>query len=450
LVSRPKQDTGGGGHRSLTPGQLLERYGHLVDPITGLVKEVSQDPRGPEFLNSFVAGHNPVSDPRGLGWVRAGLRSTSGGKGVTALQARVSALAEALERHSGYLQGGEPVLRSSYRRLGAEAVHPDTVQLYDERQFADRAEWNAAHGPFHQVCDPFDPEAEIDWSPVWSLTGQCRRLLPTALLYYNVPQAEGQTFCLSNSNGNAAGGTLEDAVLQGFLELVERDAIGLWWYNRTRQPGVDLESFGDPWVAELRRVHRSLDREVWVLDLTSDLGIPVFAALSRRTDKQEEDIMLGFGAHLDPGVALRRSLTELNQMLPHVLDTDTGGRGSGASEPELLAWMRTATTLTQPYLAPDPAVPPVGPGTYPHTVRADLREDLAEIEELVRRRGLELMVLDQTRPDVGLPVVKVIVPGLRSHWNRFAPGRLFDVPVALGRLGEPTRYEELNPVPLFL
>jgi ribosomal protein S12 methylthiotransferase accessory factor len=63
---------------------------------------------------------------------------------------------------------------------------------------------------------------------------------------------------------------------------------------------------------------------------------------------------------------------------------------------------------------------------------------------------MELLVLDQTRPDVGLPVVKVIVPGMRHFWARFAPGRLFDVPVLLGRHAHPVRYEEINPVPLFV
>ncbi|WP_307865544.1 TOMM precursor leader peptide-binding protein [Streptomyces montanisoli] len=450
LAPRPKQDTEGGGHRALTPGQFMERFGHLVDPLTGLVKEIRQDPRGPAFLNSFHAGHNPVTDPRGIGSVRAGLRATSGGKGTTALQARVGALAEALERHSGYLQGDEPTVRGSFRGLAPRALHPNTVQLFDERQFAGRAEWNAAHGPFHQVTDPFDEDAVIDWSPVWSLTAGRSRLLPTALLYYNAPQRPGRAFCAASSNGNAAGGSLEDAVLQGFLELVERDAIGLWWYNRTRRPAVDVAAFADPWIGELLTVHRSLHREVWALDLTSDLGIPVFAALSRRTDKPQQDIMLGFGAHFDPALALRRSLTELNQMLPHVLDARADGGGYGTTDPDTLSWMRTATLTDQPYLAPDPSAPPVRPGHYHCTPRSDLREDVAAAEEVVRRMGSELLVLDQTRPDVGLPVVKVIVPGLRSHWNRFAPGRLFDVPVALGHLTAPTRYEDLNPVHLFL
>jgi ribosomal protein S12 methylthiotransferase accessory factor len=63
---------------------------------------------------------------------------------------------------------------------------------------------------------------------------------------------------------------------------------------------------------------------------------------------------------------------------------------------------------------------------------------------------LQLLVLDQTRPDIGLPVVKVIVPGMRQFWARFAPGRLFEVPVQLGRLRQQTPYEKLNPFPIFV
>ncbi|MFE0464054.1 TOMM precursor leader peptide-binding protein [Kitasatospora sp. NPDC058965] len=453
LGPRPKRHTDAGGHRALTPQQVLDTYGHLVDPVTGLVQEIRRDPRGPAFLNCFHAGANPVAGEQGLASVRQGLRSTSAGKGATALQAKVGALAEALERFSGYRQGGEPVERASYRALlarDARVVHPDAVQLFDPRQQADRAAWNAEHGAFHQVADPFDEQDEVEWTPVWSLRDGCQKLLPTALLYYNSPQRPDRRYFLPNSNGAAAGGSLEDAVLQGTLELVERDAVALWWYNRTRHPGVDLDAWRDPWIAELRAVHAGLHREVWALDLTADLGIPVFAALSRRTDKPAEDIMLGFGAHLDPAVALRRALAEVNQLLPGVVEAAADGTGYGVADRDILRWMQTATVDNQPYLLPDLTQSVTDAGRHSYEVRGDLREDLAVVEDRLYRAGLDLLVLDQTRPEAGLPVAKVLVPGLRSHWNRYAPGRLFEVPVRLGRLAGPTRYQDLNPVPLFL
>ncbi|MFJ5233559.1 TOMM precursor leader peptide-binding protein [Kitasatospora sp. NPDC088391] len=450
LEPRPKLHTGGGGHRALSLVQVMERYGHHVDPLTGLVKEIRRDPRGPAALNCFHAGINPVGGAHGLASVRAGLRANASGKGATPLQAEVGALAESLERYSGHLQGGEPMVRGRYRDLAADAVHPDAVQLFDPRQFAGRERHNAEQGAFQQIADPFDEDDEIDWLPLWSLTERRQKLLPAALLYYNAPQRPGRRYCLASSNGAAAGGTLEDAVLQGFLELVERDAIALWWYNRTVQPGVDLDACRDPWVAQVRELHASLHREVWAVELTTDLGIPVVAAFSRRTDKRAEDIMPGFGAHLDPEIALRRALAEVNQLLPNVVDARADGTGYGFTDPQAMDWMRTATVAALPYLAADPGRPPALPAPAPFGPHADLLDDVTAAERLVRRAGMELLVLDQTRPEAGLPVAKVVVPGLRPHWNRFAPGRLFDVPVRLGRLAAPTPYDRLNPVSLFV
>ncbi|MFF5183976.1 TOMM precursor leader peptide-binding protein [Streptomyces sp. NPDC000345] len=446
IASRPKTGTGTG-ERSLSPEQMLERYGHLVDDLTGVVKEIRRDRRGPGFLNCFHSGHNPAAAPTGLAGIRGGLRSHSSGKGTTETQAKVSALCEAVERHSGWFQGDEPTVRAAYRDVADRAVHPDTVQLFHPRQYAGRERWNAAHGPAHRVCEPFDENAPVDWTPMWSLTDGRHRLVPTAMLYYNAPGDRGPF--AATSNGSAAGSSREDAVVQGFLELVERDAVALWWYNRTRQPGLDLDAFDDPWVRRTREEHRGLGRRMWVLDLTSDLGVPVFAALSARTDKPAQDITLGFGAHFDARIALRRAVAELNQMLPPVAQARPDGTGYSCDDPAVLSWWRTATTDNQPYLLPGTARART-PQDFPYVPRPDLADDVAAAVRIVRELGSELLVLDQTRPDTGLPVVKVVVPGLRTFWARFGPGRLYDVPVRLGRRSTPVRYEDLNPVPLFL
>src|SRR5690606_32783361 len=95
--------------------------------------------------------------------------------------------------------------------------------------------------------------------------------------------------CWADSNGNAAGSSLEEAILQGFFELVERDAVALWWYNRLSMAAVDLESFDDPYLRRTLDFYRRNGREFWVLDLTSDLEIPSFAAVSRRIDQPLEE-----------------------------------------------------------------------------------------------------------------------------------------------------------------
>ncbi|MET9882641.1 TOMM precursor leader peptide-binding protein [Streptomyces sp. NPDC006430] len=461
-VSRPKAAAtgGGGGDRALTPAQVLRTYGHLVGPVTGVVQEIRKASGAPDFVHAYTSGRNLAMESASFAGLSSGLRALSGGKGRTDEEARTSALCEAVERYSGTRHGDEPTVRDSLRGLGEVAVHPNDCQLYGRRQYAERESWNARHSRFHHVPAPFDETRPTDWTPVWSLTQGVQRLLPTSMLYFargDVPVAgsAGSQDSLrddpwADSNGNAAGSSPEDAVVQGFLELVERDAVALWWYNRTRQPGVDLAAFEDEWIERTREGLRRVNREVWALDLTSDLGIPAMVALSRRTDKPQQDVVFGFGAHFDPRVALRRALSEMGQLLPAVRDVRPNGTGYRITDPEPLSWWQEATVANQPYLVADPTAVPRTPDHWPSVRNADLLDDVNLITELARDREMDLLVLDQSRPDLELPVVKVIVPGLRHFWARFAPGRLFDVPVRLGRLAEPTSYEQLNPIPLFV
>lgn len=437
-----------GGHRSLTTEQVRERYWHLVSPVTGIVKDIRRDERGPAFFNSFRAGANVAAKARSLGTLRATLRNYNGGKGVTAAAAEVGALCEAAERYSGSYHGDELHVRGSLRSLGEQAIHPNACQLFHERQFEARDEWNATHSQYQFVPERFTETTVADWTPVWSLTRACHRLLPTALLYYGVP-ARRSVRMNADSNGNAAGTSLTDAVLQGLLEVVERDAVAIWWYNRSRVPAVDLDAFAEPWITELRNVYSGLNREMWVLDVTGDLDIPTMVAVSRRADSPFEDIMFGFGAHVDPRIALRRALTELNQLMPTVVHAN-GGEGYGCDDPDALRWWRSATVGNQPYLLPDPARPARRPQEYGYAPCDDLSAEVHAVRDRLEERGMEVLVLDQTRPDVGLPVARVIVPGMRPFWARFAPGRLYDIPVRLGWRSVRPTYEDLNPYPMFL
>ena len=78
--------------------------------------------------------------------------------------------------------------------------------------------------------------------------------------------------------------------------------------------------------------------------------------------------------------------------------------------------------------------------------RLDTDKQVAACVAVAERQGLDFLVLDQTRPDIEAPVVRVIVPGLRHFYRRFGPGRLYDVPVKLGWLEKPLKEDELNPM----
>jgi oxazoline/thiazoline synthase len=450
LRSRPHPGGAGGGYRTLEPDETWALHAHLVSPLTGVVRRIREVPvEGTDLMHVYTASH---AHHYGRGSVRAvkdGRRDHSGGKGRTDADARASALCESLERFSAVHRGDEPFRMARLSELGDEAVSPAELMQFSERQYSDREAWNRGLvGGFQSVSEPYDGRP-IEWSEARSLGSGAVRLVPSAFLYMGFRGA-GRPSCHGDSNGLAGGNCLEEAVLQGFLEVAERDAVALWWYNRAPRPGVDLASARDPWIAGVAAHYGLLGRDVWALDLTTDLGIPTFAALSALRREREQDIIFGFGAHLDAGIALTRAFTELNQMLPTVLEArDVRRRRLLPDFTEAVRWWDEATLGSEPYLVPASKLPvaridglQAGPG--------DLRDDIRECVVRAASVGCDVLVHDLTRPDVGFPVAKVVVPGLRHFWRRLAPGRLYDVPVALGWIPRRLEEAEMNPVSLFV
>lgn len=449
LQSGKKHPDAYGGDRTETPETTLSKYGHHISPITGIVEEIrssdSTEPGAP--IHNATAGLNEAVTPAdSLSSLPSHLRTYTGGKGVSAAHAQAGALCEALERYSGRFQGDEYRVQSSFAALGDTAIHPNGSMLFSEKQYLHREDWNARQQlAGMQVPLPFDEQRVLDWSPVWSLTEERFKYLPTSYCYYKYPSEPDALFCRADSNGCAAGNTAEEAILQGFMELVERDGVAIWWYNRLKRGAVDLESFALPYVQQMQDYYRSIGREMWVIDLTTDLGIPIFAAVSRVTGQSQERILFGFGAHFNPETALLRALTEMNQFLPVLLEWERTEHTHSVSG----RWWKTATLESQPYLQPDASVPLKKASDFGYVRQDDLLEDVRRCQAIVEQQGMELLVLDQTRPDVGLPVVKVIVPGLRHFWNRFGAGRLYEVPVRMGWLEQAHEEAELNPIPVF-
>ena len=126
------------------------------------------------------------------------------------------------------------------------------------------------------------------------------------------------------------------------------------------------------------------------------------------------------------------------------------GRDNGMYDAETRHWLDNATLVNQPYLNPNPQTRLRTASDYPCKSTDDIKDDVDICRSRIERLGLDMLVLDQTRADIGIPVVKVVVPGLRHFRARFAPGRLYEVPVQLGLLSKPLSEVELNPIPVFL
>ena len=216
------------------------------------------------------------------------------------------------------------------------------------------------------------------------------------------------------------------------------NSYAIWWYNRSQRAEVDLDQFEDSYVRDLQIQLAETGRRLWVLDITSDLGIPSFVAMSHTVENAQDFVEYGSGSHFDQRIALLRALTELNQFLSIGL---MGGRDAGASSNDSSGPFRLQD---HPYLMPNG-----GPARLNFSAdfgRFDTRQQVMACVSLAKREGLDFLVLDQTRPDIEVPVVRVIVPGLRHFYRRFAPGRLYDVPVKLGLRQRPLSENELNPL----
>jgi ribosomal protein S12 methylthiotransferase accessory factor len=183
------------------------------------------------------------------------------------------------------------------------------------------------------------------------------------------------------------------------------------------------------------RIVRAIEREgrrVDILDVTTDVGIPTYVALATKPDGT--DVVFGSAAHICPRRAAYKALSEVSQIL-YWKDRVT-------PNPELAEWLRIANTQSPDFewLLPSGIIPP-SPARRVDTIQA-----IAECVERLRDVGVEAYWIDLTRPEVGVPVVRTIAPGLRTPWARFAPGRLYDTPVRLGWQSTVSSEASLNPI----
>ncbi len=426
-----------GGYRSIAPAETVARFRKHVSPLTGVVSQLERI-KGEQGTDiAFLARYNFSPRPEALDAPQARLIADSYGKGITADECEASALMRAVERYCGIFQGDE--IRTTRRFVdfpAGDAIPPNDILLLSEAQY--ERGLNGASRSGEGRVGRFDPSAEMEWSPVWSLRDERFKYLPTGLLYF-FHETSGDQIS-PDSNGCAAGNRLEEAIIQGFLELVERDACAIWWYNRLQRAEIDLDKLGDSNIRDLRSQFAARGHGLWALDVTSDLGIPAVVAVSHWTEGAKERIAFGAGAYFDLHIATLRAITELNRSL--VIDRTKRSPDQGD---EARAEALPLPLRKNPYVVPHGKAP-LRHSQFSKFASLDRRDQVLACVKLAKRFGLDFLVLDQTRPDIQAPVARVIVPGLRHFHARFASGRLYDVPVKLGLRRRPLREAELNPL----
>ena len=346
-----------------------------------------------------------------------GITYLGSGRGLSQQTAIESCLGEAIERAVAARPGTVELIQAHPPDLPGTAVNANEVCLFSSRQLA--------HGPH--------PGEQIDaprWAAIRATIAECScwcradgsgaglsRFVPATLtlLLDSLP--------ICDSNGLAAGTTRPEAERAAVLELVERDAVAIWWYNRCPRPPVPLATLDTAGGAALRRWFERRDRQTHLLDLTHDLRIPVVAAIS--ADPSGGNIAYGFAAKMHVAEAAVSATLEMMQCEISLRLAAQREALVGAAEGpagRYLTWSRSAEFGRLPHLLPDPDAPRTGPGP----------PDADPVTVVAQRGPHPVLFVGLDQPDDPLRVVRAIVPGLRPWRPRFAPGRLFDVPQALG------------------
>lgn len=361
------------------------------------------------------------------------------GWGLSRDEAIENCACELAERLSAQINGDEDIRRACADSLGAAAIPPPAMMLIGREQYLGSAH---SHVMSDEMLLPWQAEQEIDWVAATTYLSMQPGWLAAGLCFLGHAGDRDAGLLPADSNGLAAGSSVEDAAIRAFCELVERDAVAIWWYHRLVRPRIDPGELADPVINLYADWSRERGRPLRLIDLTHDVGLPVVAALTH--DLQGAFTALGFGAGITASLAARHAIGELTQFECNIalIEQRISLTGEDAISPEarrLLYWWRQARLNDYAYLANDRCMAP------PTAISA---LDLAGCHDLCRKLGLTFFAIDMTRPTIGVPVVRVVVPGLRPMSPRFAPGRLYDVPIKLNWLSHRVDPADLNPTPM--
>ena len=370
----------------------------------------------------------------------------------------LTAILEGLERYCGIEpRGKRKVVRDSYHNLENQALNPTRVGLHEKDQY------EKPHFPFK----PFNPDDPMNWVWGYSFLQERPILVPELLAYYSLGYGEG--FVYETSNGCALGGSLEEAIFHGIMEVVERDSFLLTWYAKLPLPRLDLSSANDQELQLMvDRIREVAGYDLHFYNSTMEHEIPSVWAVAKNRKSKGVNLICAAGANPDPVRAVKSAIYELAGMMYRhdekleqnrqkyeemlhdpfaVRSMEDHGMLYGLPEAEerlsfLLDDRRPLRTFAEEFKQP-PA-------------NTDLKDDLQEILNKFRRLNLEVIVVDQTTPITkrnGLFCVKVLIPGMLpmtfGHHLTRVKGleRVLKVPMQLGYRKMPLSFEQLNPYP---
>ena len=251
--------------------------------------------------------------------------------------------------------------------------------------------------------------------------------IPTGLIYRDHPDFRKSGLAAADTRGCGAGITFDEAIVQGCYDLIMRDAAALWWLNRVIRPEISADGIDDSEILSTLLHVNGHDRHIRMIDLTTDAGIPVVAAVSADGDGRR--IAIGLGCDVDPAGAIFAAIEDYDMVLHGIDPTDH-------------PWAREQ-------LADHCYLMPKGMQTSPGPDRSEMPIGTVKSVCLktITRMSQDVFVANLSKPGTGLQSVRILAPGLCHTAMRFAVDRLGYGPVASGWTTSPSDVTATNPVP---
>jgi len=309
------------------------------------------------------------------------------------IQAQVSLTMESIERYSSEF-------KDEYK---SKLVSDSYNQLKRKFNILD------PHEMILSKISDYDHDRDIHW--VWGcdLARDEDILVPACAVYH--PYHLDNVFLMdTHTNGIAAGNTMEEAVVHGLAEVIERDAWSIARYERNYSDALFIEDEpANQFIINIFERIENANIEIVAKDITSDIGVPVIAAFSRDLVYQTMKPIDGFGAHLDPRVAMVRSLLEI--VTTRALFIQKFGI-EGMCEP-VTAYLGDQERNDDPRFY---AYNQKGLRDIEVSYSNDILLDVRTIIGKLQARGLDRVIaVDLTRTDTDIPTVRMIVPGLETY-----------------------------------
>jgi ribosomal protein S12 methylthiotransferase accessory factor len=310
------------------------------------------------------------------------------GKGASPTEATVSAMMEAIERYSATYRE-ENVLLAPASTLEHDHIDPRSLILPPTARY--------------------DEAMTIGWTLGHDLLADSELYIPANAIYHPYPPTYGWLF-RSNTNGMASGNCLEEAILHGLCEVVERDAWSLAEFGSDVPKDLVIDT-DDAHIVALLEKFDAAQVDVTVKDITSDVGIPTFVAVVDDTVSKDPTLLtIGVGTHLSPRVALVRALTEVAQSrLTQIYENERNP--SQAMFKRKLGYERIKGMNKKWYTK--------GSSSTTFSQHKDLStpyilDDIDVILECLRPLVSHVGVVDLSRGDISIPVVRIVTPMLEQ------------------------------------